>query len=33
MRSGLSIDLRYIPEDLEFPYPPEKICKTMPTKK
>ena len=33
MRSGLTIDLRFIPEDLEFPYKPAKICKTMPTKK
>jgi hypothetical protein len=30
--SGLSLDLRYIPEYLEFPFPPEKVCKTLPTK-
>lgn len=31
MMSGLSIDLRYIPEDLVFPYAPKKVCKALPT--
>lgn len=30
--SGMNLDLRYIPEDLEFPYAAFKTCKTLPNK-
>lgn len=31
--SGLSIDLRFIPEDIEFPHAPTEVCKSLPTNK